>query len=308
MQYFDDVYDSSQMLQEWHNVTVLTILQELKLREAGGVEKMPSPPAGFGGQLMVKEVVGEHQQEHEVVGGQMVVQEVVGVCRQVEEALGERIKEEVVDVEDREENPSLNTVSAETTFNPSLVVQSEVDESFDGNIITAKSQNLLVLPDDRNNTKVPAAGMEDIIKDVNKFESPNEMKRKKIKIPKIMQEVKIVDMKKAQTKSSTIQCSSCGKTFQWQSSLNRHMRKGHNSIMTKKHKKFWELIKARTVEKGLLECHEGGCSERFKLRETLMAHKRKKHGAHWLQCNMPGCGMKFVWLHSLRRHMKKHPS
>ena len=100
-------------------MTVLTILQELKLREAGGVEKMPSPPAGFGGQLMVKEVVGEHQQEHEVVGGQMVVQEVVGVCRQVEEALGEQMKEEVVDVVDREENPSSNTVSAATTLNSS---------------------------------------------------------------------------------------------------------------------------------------------------------------------------------------------
>ena len=235
------MYDSSQMLQEWHNVTVLTILQELMLREAGGVENMPGLPEGVWGQL------GEHQQEHEVVGGQMVVQEVVGECRQVEGALGEQLKEEVVDVVDIEENPSLNTVSAATIFNTSLVEQSGVDESFDGNMNTAKGQSLLVLPDGIN-AKLPAGGMKEIIRDVNKFESPNKMKLNKIKIPKIMEEAKSFDWKK--TKSSTIQCSYCGKTFEWQSSLNRHIRKGHNSIMTKKDEKFWEMIKTRTVEKG----------------------------------------------------------
>ena len=283
-------------MQEWHNITVPAILQELMWREAGGGERRDGP--------------------QEVLGGQLMVQQVVGGQQQVEEAYGDRLQEDVL-VDREEENPPSTT---KTSFNPSLVVQAgsgkikkflHIDESIAGNMITIKGQNLLVLPA-RINTEMPAGNagcdQEDIMGNVEDLEDLR--KQNKIKSPIVAKKIKVVGKKKKamthRRTSTLVNCSYCGQTFKWKGNLNRHMRKAHYPFKTKMMNIVRELHKVGSVMKGPQECQEGGCNEIFNIRETLMAHKRKKHGAPWLQCSIQGCGMKFIWSQSLRKHRKKH--
>ena len=296
------MYGSFYLVQEWHNITVPAILQELMWRKAGDGERRDGPQHGVGGQLMVQQVVGGQQQ---VVGGQ----------QQVVEASGEKLQEDVV--MDREEDSPPSTT---TSFNPSLVVQGgsgkikkflHIDESITGNLITIKGQNLLVLPA-RINTEMPAdntmCDQDEIMGSIEDLENPRN--QNKIKISEMTKKINVVDMKKkAKTHGRTstlVHCSFCGQTFKWQGNLNRHMRKAHNPIKKKELNIVRELQKVGSVRKGPLECQEVGCDEGFKIRENLMAHKRKKHGAPWLQCSIQGCDMKFIWSQSFRRHRKKH--
>ena len=277
-------------------MTVQVILQELMWREAGGGggERRDGPQEGVGGQLMVQQVVGGHQG--------------------VQEALGEQLQEDVV-VNRGEENPPSSTA---TSFNPSLVVQAgsgkikkflHIDESVAGNMMTIKGQNLLVLPA-RINTEMPAGNTgcnQEIMGNIEDFHIPR--KQNKVMISKMTKKMVVVDMKKAKTHGRTstlVHCSYCGRAFNWQGNLNRHIRKAHNAIKTMELKKVRELTNVKRVEKGPLACQEVGCDKSFKIKETLMAHKRKKHGAPWLQCSIKNCGMKFFWSTTFRRHQKKH--
>ena len=271
-------------------------------REAGGGERRDGPQEELVGQL-------------EGLGGQLMVQQVVGGKQQVEEALGEQQLEDDGIVE--EENPPSSTT---TSFNPSLVVQAgsgkikkflHIDKSIAGSLISIKGQNLLVLPACMN-TEMPegntGCNQEENMGNIEDLENPR--KQNKIKIPKMAKKVSVVKMKKkARTHGRTstlVHCSICGHTFKWQGNLNRHIRKAHYPIKRKQLNKVRELNKVGSVKKGPLECQEVGCDESFKIMETLMAHKRKKHGASLLQCSIQGCDMQFIWYTTFRRHQKKH--
>ena len=184
-------------MQEWHNITVPAILQELMWRKAGDGERRDGPQHWVGGQLMVQQVVGGQQQ---VVGGQ----------QQVVEASGEKLQEDVVMDREEDSPPSSTT----TSFNPSLVVQGgsgkikkflHIDKSIAGNLITIKGQNLLVLPACIN-TEMPkgntVCNQEEILENIGDFENPR--KQNKIKISKMSKKIHAVDMKKkAQTHGIT---------------------------------------------------------------------------------------------------------
>ena len=167
------MYGSFYLVQEWHNITVPAILQELMWRKAGDGEGRDGPQHGVGGQLMVQQVVGGQQQ---VVGGQ----------QQVVEASGEKLQEDVV--MDREEDSPPSTT---TSFNPSLVVQGgsgkikkflHIDKSIAGNLITIKGQNLFVLPACINN-EMPkgntGCNQEEIMENIEDFENPRKQKKDK---------------------------------------------------------------------------------------------------------------------------------